>query len=80
MQSEQGQDIVEVAAQVAGDHLERSERETARDLLSSAFYALPWELKELYQDYLELYRNGDREEASELFEAWMDRARDLGLL
>lgn len=80
MQPGQDQDIVEVAAQVAGDHLERSERETAQDLLGDAFFALPWELQELYYDYLEMYRKGEREQASRLFEAWMDRARELGLI
>ncbi len=80
MQAGQDRDIVEIAAQVAGDRLEESEREAARDLLRDAFFALPWELQELYCDYLETYRKGEREEASKLFEAWMDRARELGLV
>ena len=80
MQSEEGQGILERANQVACDHFERSEREAARDLIRDAFPMLPWDLQRLYQDYLELYHGGEREEASKLFEAWMDRARELGLI
>ena len=80
MQSEDGQDVLRLAAEVAGDHIERRERETAQDLIRDAFPMLPWDLQGLYQDYLELYYSGEREEASKLFEAWMDRARELGLI
>lgn len=80
MQPIEDQNIVEAATQVAADHVARSERETAQDLIRDAFRSLPWELQELYQDYLEMYRRGQREEASKLFDVWMDRARKLGLI
>ena len=80
MQYDEDQGILRLAAQVASDHLERNERETAQDLIRDAFPMLPWDLQCLYQDYLKLYYSGEREEASKLFEAWMDRARELGLV
>jgi hypothetical protein len=80
MQSEEGQGILRLAAQVASDHLKRSEREAARDLIRDVFPMLPWDLQILYRDYLERYYSGEREEASRLFEAWMDRARELGMI
>ena len=63
MQYDEDQGILKVATQVVGDHLARREREAAQDLIRNAFPILPWDLQDLYQDYLELYYSGEREEA-----------------
>ncbi len=45
-----------------------------------AFGLLPLELQDLYLGVVELYRQGKREQASKLFEEWMDQAKELGLI
>ncbi len=80
MQSEEDSDVLDAFEQVAQKQFERDEREAAEDLIRDALGLLPWELQELYSDYLALYRKGEREQADKLFEAWMDRARELGLI
>jgi hypothetical protein len=80
MQSETGPDVLNVFAQVANEHFKLHERQAARDLIRDAFHILPWELQDLYRGVVELHRAGKREEASKLFEVWLEEARDLDLL
>jgi hypothetical protein len=42
--------------------------------------ALPDELQEMYYDVVELHRQRKFKESSDLFEEWMDQARELGLI
>ncbi len=80
MHTETDPDSLDAFNQVVQEHFEHYEQEAASDLIRDAFSLLPWELQELYSDYLALYRKGEREQAGELFEMWMDRARELGLI
>jgi hypothetical protein len=73
----------ELARQI--DHLVKSkfdqkEREAAWELIRDQYSLLPLELQDLYSDVQDLYRRGKFEEASALFEQWMDEARDMGLI
>ena len=65
---------------VAEKHFAAQEREAANDLIQDAFFALPEELQEMYYDVVELHRQQKFKESSDLFEEWMDRARELGLI
>jgi uncharacterized tellurite resistance protein B-like protein len=80
MESGAGDEVLNDFAKVADQHLEKIEREAAWDLIREAFGALPWELQDLYSTYVETYNAGQREQASKLFEMWMDQARKLGLI
>jgi len=48
--------------------------------LRAGFGLLPLELQDLYFDMVDLYREGKREQAAELFEEWLAQARELGLI
>ena len=80
MATDEPEDIVDRLARLADKHFAAEEREAAWDLIRDAFGALPWELQDLYAAYVETYNSGQREKASQLFEQWMDRARELGLI
>jgi len=74
------EDILEQLAQVAEERFAKREQEAARDLISGAFSLLPLELQDLYLGVVELYRQGKLEQASRLFDEWMDQAKELGLI
>ncbi len=74
------EDIVDKLSQVVNEHYAKKEREDAHDLIMNAFTLLPMELQDLYHDIVTAYRAGEYEEASKLFEEWLDEARDLGLI
>jgi len=80
MQSETGSEVIDVFRQVADEQFRLRERQAALDLIRDAFPALPWELQDLYRGVMELYNQGKREEASKLFEVWLDEARELDLI
>jgi hypothetical protein len=65
---------------VAEKHFAAQEREAANDLIRDAFFALPQDLQEMYYDVVELHRQRKFKESSDLFEKWMDQARELGLI
>lgn len=73
-------DIIDQLGQVVNEHYAKKEREDAHDLIMNAFALLPMELQDLYHDIMVAYRAGKHEEASSLFEQWLDEARDLGLI
>jgi transposase-like protein len=62
------------------NYFTKKEREDAWELIRHSFNMLPMELQDLYQDVMQLYRAGKHEEASKLFEQWMEDARDMGLI
>lgn len=80
MEADKTEGTLEQAAQIIEEQFARREREAARDLLQDAFVFLPPELQDLYYGVVELYRAGKWREASELFEEWLDQARELDLL
>lgn len=73
-------DIIDKLGQVVNEHYAKKDREDAHDLIMNAFALLPMELQDLYHDIMVAYRAGKHEEASRLFEQWLDEARDLGLI
>jgi hypothetical protein len=73
-------DIVNRLVQVAENRFAAHDREAAQDLLRGGFGLLPLELQYLYFDMLDLYHEGRREEAAELFDEWLAQARELGLI
>ena len=73
-------DIVGRLVQVAEKRFAAQDREAAQDLLRAGFGLLPLELQDLYFDMVDLYREGKREQAAELFEEWLAQARELGLI
>ncbi len=80
MESGASDEMLSTFTNVADHHLEKIEREAAWDLIREAFGALPWALQDLYSTYVETYNAGQREQASKLFEMWMDQARKLSLI
>jgi hypothetical protein len=74
------EEAVDRLVRVGEKHFAAEERDAAWDLIRDAFGALPWELQDLYLTYVETYNSGQREKASELFEKWLDQARELGLI
>jgi len=80
MDGDQPDDIVGRLVQVAENRFAAQEREAAQDLILTGFGLLPLELQDLYFDMRDLYREGRREEAAELFEEWLAQARELGLI
>jgi len=74
------EDIVGRLVQVAEKRFAAQDREAAQDLLRAGFGLLPLELQDLYFDMVDLYREGKREQAAELFEEWLAQARELGLI
>ncbi len=79
MESEHASELLDQVAQVIDERFAKHDRDGARELLYH-FDALPWELKEKYWDYVELNRAGKRDQASKVWEEWIDEARDMGLL
>ena len=80
MAADNSEDTVGRLVRVGEKHFAAQEREAAQDLIRDAFMALPSELQELYYDVVELHRQRKFKESSDLFEEWMDRARELGLI
>ena len=80
MDGDQPEGILDRLVQVAENRFAAQEREAAQDLILTGFGWLPWELQVLYFDMRDLYREGRREEAAELFEEWLAQARELGLI
>lgn len=80
MENEDPSDILKQIEQLVEEHFDLKEREAARDLIRDVFHLLPAELQGIYHHVLELHQEGRYEEASELFEVWMERARELGLI
>ena len=80
MDGDQPEGILDQLVQVAENRFAAQEREAAQDLILTGFGLLPMELQDLYFDMRDLYREGRREEAAELFEEWLAQARDLGLI
>ena len=80
MDGEQPEDILGQLVQVAENRFAAQDREAAQDLIRNGFGLLPLELQDLYFDMVDLYREGRREEAAELFEEWLAQARELGFI
>ncbi len=80
MGGDQPEDIVNRLVQVAENRFAAQDREAAQDLIRGGFGLLPLELQDLYFDMVDLYREGKREQAAELFEEWLTQARELGLI
>ena len=80
MDGDQPEGIVGRLVQVAENRFAAQDREAAQDLILTGFGLLPLELQDLYLDMQDLYREGRREEAAELFEEWLAQARELGLI
>ena len=73
-------EAVDRLVRVGEKHFAAEEREAAYDLIRDAFMALPWELQDMYADVVDLHRQRRFKESGELFEEWLDRARELGLI
>ena len=73
-------EVVDRLMRVGEKSFAAHEREAAYDLIRDAFMALPWDLQDMYSDVVELHRQQRFKESTDLFEEWMDRARELGLL
>lgn len=80
MENDDRDDILRQIEHLVEEHFDLREREAARDLIRDVFHLLPAELQGVYHHVLELHQEGRYEEASELFEVWMGRARELGLI
>jgi hypothetical protein len=80
MDGDQPEGIVGRLVQLAEKRFAAQDREAAQDLIRAGFGLLPLELQDLYFDMQDLYREGRREQAAELFEEWLAQARDLGLI
>lgn len=80
MESRAEDDVINQALTVAGEHYARLEFEAARSLIFDAFAMLPWELQDDYRDVQDLYRLGKLEQANLAWDAWMDKAREMGLI
>ena len=80
MDGDQPEGILDRLVQVAENRFAAQDREAAQDLIRDGFGLLPWELQDLYFDMMDLYREGRREQAAELFEEWLAQARELGLI
>lgn len=80
MENEDPSEILKQIEHLVEEHFDLKEREAARDLIRDVFHLLPAELQGIYHHVLELHQEGRYEEASELFEVWMERARELGLI
>jgi hypothetical protein len=80
MDGDQPEGIVGRLVQVAEKRFAAQDREAAQDLIRAGFGLLPLELQDLYFDMQDLYREGRREQAAELFEEWLAQARELGLI
>ncbi len=80
MDGRYGDDIFTQVMVVVDEHDARLDLDAARALIDGAFAALPWELQDDYRDIQELHRSGQYEEASRAWNAWMAKARDMGLI
>jgi len=80
MDGDQPEGILDRLVQVAENRFAAQDREAAQDLIRDGFGLLPWELQDLYFDMVDLYREGKREQAAELFEEWLAQARELGFI
>ena len=80
MDGDQPEGILGRLVEVAENRFAAQDREAAQDLIRDGFGLLPWELQDLYFDMVDLYREGRREQAAELFEEWLAQARELGLI
>ncbi len=80
MESRSVDDVFSQALAVADEHFAQLELEAARSLIFDAFAMLPWELQDDYRDVQDLYREGKLEQANLAWDAWMDKAREMGLI
>jgi len=80
MEEESERHILESIGNIINQEFDKQERQAANDLIQGAFPALPEELQEMYLEVRELHRQGKFEQASSLFEEWMDLAREMGLI
>ncbi len=74
------EDLARQIDRLVKSKFDEKEREAAWELIRDHYSMLPEELQDLYSDVQELYRRGKFEEASALFEQWMDEAREMGLI
>lgn len=74
------EDLANKLDRLVSTHFAEKEREAAWELIRDHFNMLPQELQDLYGDVQDLYSHGKFEEASALFEVWMDVAREMGLI
>ncbi len=65
---------------IANERWAELELEAARSLILGSFAALPWDLQEDYHEIQELYRARRLVEAGQAWDAWMDKARERGLI
>jgi len=80
MDYDENNPIQERMEDIINQEFARQEREAAKDLLQYGYHLLPFELIDLYDEISELHRSGRIEESSEMFDEWMDQARDMGLI
>jgi hypothetical protein len=73
------EDLTRQIDRLVKSKFDQKEREAAWELIRDHYSMLPMELQDLYTDVQDLYRRGKFEEASALFEQWLDEARDMGL-
>jgi len=74
------EDLANKLDRLVASHFAEKEREAAWELIRDHYNMLPQELQDLYSDVQDLYGQGRFEDASALFEQWLDEARDLGLI
>lgn len=65
---------------VANERWAKLDLDAARSLILDAFALLPWDLQEDYREIQELYHAGHLVEAGQAWDAWMDKAREMGLI
>jgi hypothetical protein len=80
MESGPADDVLRQALYVADEHFAQLELQSARMLIFGAFEALPYELQEGYWEVQDLYSERKLVQANRAWDAWMDKARGLGLI
>lgn len=80
MESGNHRDIVEDCAHIVDQEIERHEREAARELIGGRFHTLPWELQQIYSNYMDAYSAREWDRSFKLWELWKERARALELI
>lgn len=80
MESGSHRDIIQDSARIVDIAVERHEREAARGLIMDRFRTLPWELQQIYFDYMDAYRAREWDRSFKLWELWKERARELKLI
>lgn len=72
--------VLDEIMSIVEEHWTKLDLEAARSLIRDSFAVLPWDLQEAYREIQELYRAGRLEEASRAWDAWMEQAREMGLI